>query len=208
MSNSIHAPDAKPAGRRIAVVVAALLLVTGCGFAGLEADEARFRGDGAKAQSDDATAQKEGPAPAGVEPTSGHGDPAPVTTALPPSADDGPASPVSSGVADQPDEASGDQPPPDQPAPVEPADDPTKTSFARDVLPILMVKCAECHHAGSPHTSFASYPFRAGDMKAYVAALLVDAKPDAARMPPKPREPLTAAEYGVLAKWAADGLRR
>ncbi len=212
MSNSIPAPSATAASLRVAVGVAALLLVTGCGFAGSDADGARFRGDGAKAQSNDATAQKEGPAPAGDEPNSGHGDPTPVTTALPASADDGPVRPDGPGAADQPNETTGDkpapdQPTPDEPAPDEPANDPTKTSFARAVLSILMVKCAECHHAGSPHTNFASYPFRAGDMKAYVAALLVDAKPEAARMPPKPREPLTAAEFGMLTRWAADGLR-
>lgn len=204
MSNSIHVPDARAAGRLVSIAFA-LMLVTGCGLASLEPDEARFRGDGAKVQSDDATAKKADPAPAAAEPTNDQGDPEPVTPALPNGAD---AVPASSSAADRPDATSGDKPAPEKPAPDEPADDPTKTSFVRDVQPILTLKCAECHHAGSPHTSFASYPFRAGDMKAYVAALLVDAKPDAARMPPKPREPLTAPEYDVLVKWAADGLRR
>ena len=189
MSNSILARKKRSLFATGSVVT--LILSSGCGFNTLDKlGKTDQRELGKASQGADASPKGGG----GVTPGSS-------------STGSGSASADGSGVADR-GTASGVDDSSDPAVPNTEPQDPNATSFKRDVLPILTAKCAECHHAGSPHTSFAAYPFSAGDMKPYVSVLLLAAKPGMGQMPPGTRDPLTAAEYGVLTKWPVDGLQK
>lgn len=183
--------------------VAALLMTTACGI-DLEDSSQHGTETGVAAPKGNDALPKGSAAPAPVAEVATA--PSEPEAAVPVATSSGSASEALPSHTEDPPVPAPTPAPAPAPAPALP-DDPNALKFGKDILPILTAKCSECHHAGSPHTSFAAFPFRAGDMKAYAQTLLAAAQPGQGRMPPGPRTPLSAAEYGLLQKWVADGLR-
>ena len=94
------------------------------------------------------------------------------------------------------------------------ADDLPSVDFVRDVGPVLVRRCLECHSGESPEGGLAltdeAALYRGGDSGAAIVpgdsqASLLWQRVEADEMPPK--HPLTAAEKEVFADWIAAGGR-
>jgi hypothetical protein len=95
------------------------------------------------------------------------------------------------------------------------AQEPKKTDFAHEVVPILKARCAKCHTNGT-YKGSVSFDTRADLLKSKAAepgksaqseiVKRVTTKDPELRMPPPKAEPLSAKEAAILAKWIDDGL--
>jgi hypothetical protein len=77
-----------------------------------------------------------------------------------------------------------------------------KTSFVRDVKPIIDAKCASCHV--SPR-NYADFDVAKGTIDAFITRINLPSA-DSRRMPKTPKAELSAAEKALFEKWKSDGL--